>query len=117
MMVNVSLTLEEVDGSWATQLATYAWLCGAEVGSEFVVALDQIVGNPEKQRVAEHRYIINDRFQKDTLKRFQILWKIIESGEIFPENNKDKCKTLDEYYKIHKSQDVHLKLISNPRNW
>src|SRR3990172_6641561 len=40
VLVNSAHPLEAVDESWATQISTYAWLCGANVGDNFIVAID-----------------------------------------------------------------------------
>jgi hypothetical protein len=115
--INVAECLETVYEPWATQLATYAWLCGAEVGSDFIVALDQIVAKPgipdkPKLRIAEHRCMIGKEFQLNTLKRYKDLREIIESGYIFrdlPRGESDaRCAVLDTQFAAYEGVDDTL---------
>lgn len=104
VLINIAETLETINKEWATQLSTYAWLCGAEVGDEFVVAIDQIVAKPDapsrpQLRIAEHRCLINNKFQHKTVARYSELWEIINSNHIFRnlsfEESASRCQTLD----------------------
>jgi hypothetical protein len=119
--INIASYLEDANKGWATQLATYAWLCGEEVGSEFVVALDQIVCKPDapdqpKIRVAEHRSRISADFQHSTMQRYRDLWNTIQSGHIFSEVSLDesmqRCITLDGQHKAFKEGGDFLKQMS-----
>jgi hypothetical protein len=96
MMINVGHKLEDVDGDWARQLTIYAWLLGEEVGSNFIVGIDQIVGNT---RVAEHRCYVGSEFQQHVLDTAREIWEIINSGYIFRDKSEDesreRCKVLD----------------------
>lgn len=108
VIINIAEFLETIDKSWATQLCTYAWLCGAEIGSEFVVALDQIVAKPDqpdrpKLRIAEHRCLVSTAYQKQAIARFSELWEIVNSNHIFRElsfeDSATRCDTLDRQHK------------------
>jgi hypothetical protein len=107
VLINIAEYLETIYKDWATQLSTYAWLCGAEIGSEFVVAVDQIVAKPNdpalpQLRIAEHRCLVSADFQRTTISRYSELWEIINSGHIFRnlsfEQSARRCETLDKQY-------------------
>lgn len=101
--INIAEFFEAIDKAWAQQLATYAWLMGAPVGSFFIVALDQLCCSPSGEyptiRVAEHRCQIGPDFQHKVLAGYAELWEIIHSDHIF--RNRDKkesaarCDVLD----------------------
>lgn len=107
VIINIAIFLEDVDVSWATQLSTYAWLCGADVGSEFVCALDQIVAKPDAPdrpmlRIAEHRCLTSGDFQRKTLQKYSELWAIINSNHIFRDlpfdESAQRCEMLDQQH-------------------
>lgn len=107
VIINIAMFLEDVDISWATQLSTYAWLCGAKVGEEFVCALDQIVAKPDVLdkpllRIAEHRCLTSGDFQRQTLTKYTELWAIVNSNHIFRhlsfEESAHRCEMLDQQY-------------------
>src|SRR6185436_14755744 len=71
MMINIASYLEDQDDDWARQLSIYAWLCGCPVGSDFLVAIDQLACKPNAGglpsiRVAEHRTRVSNAFQWKT---------------------------------------------------
>ena len=107
VVINIAEFLENIEKSWATQLCTYAWLCGAEIGSEFVVALDQIVAKPDapdkpRLRIAEHRCLISADFQRKTVSRYSELWEIVNSNHIFRDlsltDSSTRCSMLDQQH-------------------
>lgn len=77
--------LEERKKDWATQLATYNWVTGSDVGAECIVMVDQLVCNSKGIRVAEHRCMVSTDFQKDIHARYRALWVRIHSGVFFDE--------------------------------
>jgi len=86
--INGATTLDAVAEDWATQVAIYAWLLDAPVGGDFIVAIDQLAcaGNGTSEpdiRIAEHRLLINESFQKSLLSGLQSVWKALDSGHIF----------------------------------
>lgn len=104
VIINIAEFLETIEKSWAVQLSTYAWLCGAEIGSEFVVALDQIVAKPDWEdhpqlRIAEHRCLVSADFQRQTMARYSELWEIVNSNHIFRDlsfqESATRCSMLD----------------------
>lgn len=97
--IEFSLTpnVELYQPSWGRQLAAYSWICGASVGSEIVVAVDQLCCRPSYPSpivgVAQHRCVLSKAFQLKTLEQFQKAWDQLQSGHIFEdmsleENNK-----------------------------
>lgn len=107
VIINIAENLETINREWATQLCTYAWLCGAEIGSEFVVAIDQIVAKPDlpdrpKLRIAEHRCLVSPDYQRTAMARYSELWEIVNSNHIFRElsfeESATRCQTLDRQY-------------------
>lgn len=77
-----------VDKTWAAQLSIYAWLLGQEVGSKFIVAIDQIACSRDGAgnrvlRVAQHRSQVTEAFQKEVYGNAHKAWYAIQSGHIF----------------------------------
>jgi len=86
IMINVELPLDQVNQSWATQTAIYAWLLGEEVGSKFIVGIDQLacgVGDPPPIRVAKHRAHVSPEHQHEVYGKAVYIWQVIQSGWIF----------------------------------
>lgn len=104
MLINRDQRLEDLKEDWAVQLAIYGWLCGNEVGSDFITAIDQLVCKPgtikPSIRVAEHRLRISEEFQWATFTLAQQIWDIVQSDHIFRnmtlEQSQARCKTLDQ---------------------
>lgn len=104
--IKISIThpLDTVDREWAAQLSIYSWLLGQDIGSKFIVGIDQIFcGNDDfggkKIGVAQHRSIVNESFQQETFKKANEAWKAIQSGHVFfecprPESDA-RCVLLD----------------------
>lgn len=104
MVINGLNFLEHVDEKWALQLATYGWLCGAEVGEEFIVGIDQLVCKPlglefPDVRIAEHRTRISRQFQLQSFQKFVDVAAAINDNHIFKDMDIDqsrhRCDVLD----------------------
>ena len=104
MLINTAHRLEGVDEQWAVQLACYAWLCGAEIGSDFIVGIHQLACKPvgknfPEVRIAQHISTVGKDFQWTTFKRMVELWQIIQSDHFFrdlsPEDSRRRCEALD----------------------
>lgn len=102
--INAAGCLEDFNEDWARQLSVYAWLCGMDVGSEYIVGIDQLVckpsgGRPEI-RVAEHRAHVRKDHQWSIFREAQDMWSTCRSDHIFrdlsPEDSKARCSQLDE---------------------
>lgn len=77
-----------VNKDWAAQLSIYAWLLGEDIGSDFIVAIDQLACGPDDFggktiRVAQHRSIVTPAFQEETFRKAAHMWECILSGHIF----------------------------------
>jgi len=104
MLINAAHTLEAVNEEWAIQLAVYGWVCGMEVGSEFIVGIDQIACKNIGQkypdiRIAEHRTTISSDYQWASFGRAVRIWNAIQTGHVFTEMTKEendaRCAALD----------------------
>lgn len=102
--INCAYYLEDLEDSWASQLAIYGWLCGAPVGSDFITAIDQMVCKPTKTeypevRVAAHRLRIKSDYQWKLLAEAQEIWETVHSDHFFRdlslEDSKNKCDSLE----------------------
>lgn len=107
IIINVAHYLEDTNDGWAKQLGTYGWLCGAEIGSPFITALDQLACKPDeanrpKIRVAEHRTRVSKEYQLATVQQYKDLWELIHSDHIFRDKSKEesaaRCNMLDKQY-------------------
>ena len=119
VLINIAHPLETIDIGWANQLAIYSWLLGAEVGSKFVVGIDQIVAKGSGSdypilRIACHRNYISPEYQELLHDDIATIWNRIQAGpgQIFdmePEDSIGRCQVLDNYYKgyheNHKDSD------------
>ena len=108
-MINVGCMFEDIDRTWASQLATYAWLTGEEVGSEdWVAGIEQLVCN-KVISVASHRSRIGADFQKRLLAEYESAWRIIHSEWIFrdvsEEDSKGRQELLDQRAKAIREMD------------
>jgi len=113
VMVNGALTMEHVDPKWATQLAVYSWIMGEEIGSDFIVAIDQLACAPRENnrpaiRVARHRTLISKSWQLELRDRICRCWEIVNSDWIFRDVEKqqsiEQCFMLDEVGKSMRKQ-------------
>lgn len=117
MLINVGTTLEFVDEDWADQLSVYGWLCGAAVGEQVIVGLDQLVCNNPHQaalptiRIAEHRLTTSVRHQTQFFEKALKVWKLCHSNHFFEDLSfedstnrgillNQRCKTDKEFSEI-----------------
>lgn len=100
VLINIAKKLNQVNGDWADQLCIYAWLCGEEIGSQFIAAIDQVVCRPNNIRFAQHRSLIDSDYQFRTFAEAQRIWEISQSDHIFRElsieESKKRCELLDQ---------------------
>lgn len=79
--------MNDCSSEWADQLCIYAWLLGAEVGSEnLIVGIEQIVCN-DQVRVASHRSRVAHDYQLRLRSRYQYLWDCVTSGHFFDDTS------------------------------
>lgn len=124
--INGAITLDQVDASWAAQLAIYAWIFGAPVGSEFICAIDQIACDGSKGtvypvcRIAEHRLLCGKTFQEQLLAKAQKTWQAIQTGHIFTEMSKEdndaKCANLEDRAQLFRDNPTFAEQVRE-RKW
>jgi hypothetical protein len=90
--INGNILMENVNGEWAAQTTTYAWLLGEDIGSDgLVVGIEQLCGVPTDDpskpliRCASHRCRVSNDYQINLHQRYVNAWELIKSGNIFPE--------------------------------
>ena len=125
--INGATTLDAVAVDWATQLAIYAWLLGAEVGSDFVCAIDQLAcrGGGGKAfaevRVAEHRLLLSKSFQVNLLDGIKETWAALESGHIFTNLSRAesdaKCAQLEDRANGLAENPALAAMVRSHKNW
>jgi hypothetical protein len=114
--INIAHYMEDVDQGWTDQTTIYSWILGAEVGSKFTVAIDQIVckgsGNEFPYlRVAMHRNRVSEPYQLKLHDEIADIWTRVKAGksrifdEMTPEESVKKCDVLDLVFKSY--QDDH----------
>ncbi len=104
VIVSANYPLDGVEPDWAAQTTIYAWLLGEDIGSQFIAAIDQIACGYDdfgirKFRIAQHRSIVNSKFQFELFEKAHIAWDAIQREHPFMElskkENDDKCKLMD----------------------
>ena len=104
MKLSITHPLDTVEQEWAAQLSIYSWLLGQDVGSKFVVAIDQIVCNKDMLgnrvfRIAQHRSRVTTEFQTALFEKANKAWYAIQAEhpffELSKEENDIRCATLE----------------------
>lgn len=86
---------------WAEQLSMYAWVMGEDVGSDYILTIDQICCDSQKKtiRVAKHAATVNDIWQHKLFDRIHRCWTACMNGHVFLnvdyELNKRMIETLE----------------------
>jgi len=105
--INIAQYFEDVDLDWARQLVIYGWLLGEPVGSNFLIAVEQLACRPAaiefpKIRIASHRGRASEGYQLGLLKQAASIWMSISRGHIFDEmtleQSQERQATLDKQY-------------------
>lgn len=97
MMIDIVHTMDELSIPWARQLSIYAWVLGVEVGGDFIIGIDQLVG---RDRVSTLRNKVGRGFQRVLLDDIVDIWCCILTGHIFDgtrEESDARIKMLDDY--------------------
>lgn len=126
-LINGAASMHEFDIDWATQLSIYAWLCGCEVGADFIAGIDQVCCAPTGTefpdlRFAEHRMRISPMFQHETFDLSMDIWQRSKGDHFFTEytleESKARCTMLDEQSKHLETMDpTFLALTENKKRW
>ena len=129
VLINTTLTLDQVDIDWATQLSVYAWLAGQEIGGDFIAAIDQICCAPSgnefpELRIAEHRMRISSDFQFSTFKLAQDIWHRTHGEplhyfrEMTIEESEVRCNMLDtQVMDLANMDSEFLDMTSKKKRW
>jgi hypothetical protein len=116
-----NIELQEPD--WARQLAFYSWLCGSPVGSDIVIAIDQLCCMPSFPSpmisVAQHRCMLTKDFQVKTYNLAQEIWNIIHSDHIFRDlslvDSIQRCEILLQQAEAFKGDDAKDEFLRRMR--
>lgn len=96
--VNVACNMEDLDLTWATQLAIYGWVLGG-VGRQVIAGIDQLACKPmdgrPSIRVAQLRNKISSTFQDTLWVECREIWNRINTGNIFDTNNDETIAQLE----------------------
>jgi len=96
LTINMADYLENIDASWAAQTTTYAWILGAEIGSEIYCGIDQLLckrldtvlykttqwdnsleTNYPEISVASFRMAVSEKFQFELMAKYIHLWSLL----------------------------------------
>ncbi len=114
--VTIGGQLEDVDTSWARQLAIYGWLAGFSVGDDFLVAIDQLVWRKGAGRVAEFRGIIGAEWQKKLYTRITEIWEIVNSGHVFRDMSREESQAREATLSMSVGDELDW-LCVKPKPW
>jgi hypothetical protein len=126
-LINGAASLHDYNVDWATQLSVYAWLCGCEVGEDFIAGIDQICCGPTGTefpdlRFATHRMKISPTFQRETFELSAEIWNRSHSGHFFTEysqeESQNRCKLLDEQsQRLLEMPEEFLAMTASNKRW
>lgn len=121
-LYNKGTTLDKLNNDWARQLSIYAWLIGEEVGSDFLVAIDQLACRDTGIRVAEHRLFVDPDAQKNYFEIALTIDRSIKNKHLFNELSKEendkKYRYLDDLsYRLHDENDMEAWLYNQNRRF
>ncbi len=114
ILINENIFFEDISDDWAVQLTIYGWELGVPVEEPFVAGIEQLVAKPIGEeypliRVASHRAIISQEYQRNLCLRLHAMWSSIQSGYIFTDRTREEsdahCAVLDERYKAFGDED------------
>ena len=77
--IDVANKLEDLNESWATQLAIYGWVLG---GRDLVAGIDQLACSAKGVRVASLRNKIGGAFQDELYARCLTVWDAVQTGNV-----------------------------------
>lgn len=98
---NINHSLNDIDLSWARQIAIYGWVLGAPVGSDFLASIEQFAcsGPMNEIRIALYRSTVCPHYQTALHDTIGKIWAAILSGHIFTdlsiEENDNKIDLLN----------------------
>lgn len=91
---------QTINREWKTQLSIYSWVLGVPIGTPIVGSIDQVIGPQTKPRVAKHRFLIDETFQRELYEEISAAWEIVNSNHIFRDVDQPfsvaRCLALEE---------------------
>jgi hypothetical protein len=122
IVYNTTPSIEREDDSWARQLATYSWLAGKKIGEELIVFVEQLCVNKDRKiRIAHHRSVITETFQRETYKQYANLWEVVNSDHIFRDlslaDSQARCEVLSRQMINSDDTDDERWLKEAARKW
>lgn len=100
-LINGTSPLNRNNVEWATQLSMYAWSLGEDVGSDYILTIDQILSDSQKgtSRVIKHSGICDDKWQNELYDRLHRCWQAATTGHIFLhlpyDESEARCRAID----------------------
>lgn len=91
IIINCYHSIDTINEEWADQLTIYSWLLGAPVGSDFLVGIEQLLGQGWDEItkpniiVSSIRGTVTPGYQNALYDKIVRMHHIIESGHIFDE--------------------------------
>lgn len=82
---------EDLKREWADQLSIYAWLTGGEVGSDWIMGIEQISFRNGLE-FTRHRSRVTSNYQKLIFERVALAWSYISKGHYWPDLTLEQCK-------------------------
>ena len=113
---NAAISLADINADWAAQTCIYSWLLGCEVGSDFIIGIDQLAcgAGGDLIRVATFRSMLSSSYQTELYRRAAACWEAIASADtVFigwegidsADASSSKCAELDTYYLAYSGDD------------
>lgn len=120
VMINIAQTLDQTAPEWSDQLSIYSWICGEQVGSRFIAAIDQIVCRSGNMRFAQHRALVAPEHQWKLFEYAKKVWEIVNSDWIFREfsieESQTRCKMLNQAHQAPSGpEDELFQELTRPR--
>lgn len=102
ILINGGAYFNTAYADWAEQLSFYAWTMGEEVGSDYVLSVDQICCNKSTKqiKVAKHAGICSPEYQLKLFERLHRAWYACANGHVF----------LDLPYEVSKGRQEAIEL-------
>jgi hypothetical protein len=86
-----NIPMQLINDQWATQLCTYGWAIGNEVGKPFSAIIDCLCWRPTGWRVARYIGVISAEYQLEVADRYHKIWTELMTGAW----GRDLCKDPD----------------------
>lgn len=119
VMINIAQPLNLSMPEWADQVSIYSWICGEQVGSQFIAAIDQVVCRNGNFRFAQHRSLVAADHQWQLFEQAKKIWEIVNSDWIFREfsleESQERCKMLNQAKVINGPEDELFQELTRPR--